>query len=167
LALLAIVACGDGEGEGPSPPAGGQGTPTAVGETTPAAQVTPAPTTAAGPLIEMGIDPETTGNTASTLGTLEPCVRVDIPSPAFDGVSDHNIDVYVKGDIDAPVAYDAWVTYDPDLVHITAPGTDTLVKMPDAIEPTTDTVPDSDGTFASGAVYLDPCLLYTSPSPRD
>ena len=161
LALLAIVACGDGEGEGPSPPAGGQGTPTAVGETTPAAQVTPAPTTAAGPLIEMGIDPETTGNTASTLGTLEPCVRVDVPSPAFDGVSDYNIDVYVKGDIDAPVAYDAWVTYDPDLVHITAPGTDTLVKMPDAIEPTTDTVPDSDGTFASGAVYLDPTKFGT------
>jgi len=66
---------------------------------------------AAGGAIEMGIDPQTTGNTASTLGTLEPCVRVDVPSPAFDGVSDYNIDVYVKGDTQAPMAYDASVVY--------------------------------------------------------
>ena len=158
LGLLAIVACGDGEGEGPSPPAGGQGTPTAVGEATPAAQVTPAPTTApaAGPPIEMGIDPETTGNTASTLGTLEPCVRVDVPGPAFDGVSDYNIDVYIKGDIQAPIAYDASVTYDQNVVHIAAPGTDTLIKMPGATEPTTEPVPDSDGIFIAGAIYLGP-----------
>ena len=61
--------------------------------------------------IEMGIDPETMGNTASTLGMLEPCVRVDVPNPAFDGVSDYNIDVYVKGDTQAPVGYDASVVY--------------------------------------------------------
>jgi hypothetical protein len=151
LALLAIVACGDDEGEGPSAPSVGEG------ETTPAAQVTPAPTpAAAGPLIEMGIDPEATGNTASTLGTLEPCVRVDVPSPAFDGVSDHNIDVYIKGDIQAPIAYDVSVTYDQNVVHIAAPGTDTLIKMPGATEPTTEPVPDSDGTFIAGAIYLGP-----------
>jgi len=61
--------------------------------------------------VEMGIDPETTGNTASTLGTLEPCVRVNVPSPALDGVSDYNIDVYVKGDTQAPTFYDADVVY--------------------------------------------------------
>ncbi|TEU15503.1 MAG: hypothetical protein E3J25_03770 [Anaerolineales bacterium] len=149
LALLAMVACGDDEGEGPSAPSVGEG------ETTPAAQVTPAPTpAAAGPLIEMGIDPEATGNTASTLGTLEPCVRVDIPSPAFDGVSDYNIDVYVKGDIQSPVAYDASVTYDQTIVHVAAPGTDDLIKMPDATTLTSETVPDSDGTFTAGVIYF-------------
>ncbi|TEU15504.1 MAG: hypothetical protein E3J25_03775, partial [Anaerolineales bacterium] len=66
---------------------------------------------AAAGTIEMGIDPETTGNTATTLGTLERCVRVDVPNPAFDGVSDYNIDVYVKGDTRAPIAYDASVVY--------------------------------------------------------
>jgi len=66
---------------------------------------------AAGGAIEMGIDPQATGNTASTLGTLEPCARVDVPNPAFDGVSDYNIDVYVKGDTQAPVAYDADLVY--------------------------------------------------------
>jgi hypothetical protein len=109
----------------------------------------------------MGIDPDTTGNTASALGALEPCARVDVPSPAFDGVSDYNIDVYVKGDTEAPVAYDAWVNYDQNVVHIAAPGTDTLIKMPDALEPTTDTVPDSDGRFSAGAVYLDPTKFGT------
>jgi len=66
---------------------------------------------AAAGAIEMGIDPETTGNTASTLGTLEPCVRVDVLNPAFDDVSDYNIDVYVKGDTQAPQYYDADVVY--------------------------------------------------------
>jgi hypothetical protein len=64
--------------------------------------------------IEMGIDPETTGNTASTLGTLESCARVDVPNPVFDGVSDYNVDVYARGvtqPAQAPVAYDAAVVY--------------------------------------------------------
>ena len=149
LALLAIVACGDDEGEGPSAPSVGEG------EATPTAQVTPVPTIpAVAPAIEMGIDPETTGNTASTLGTLESCVRVDVPSSAFDGVSDHNIDVYVKGDIQSPVAYDASVTYDQTIVHVAAPGTDDLIKMPDATTLTSETVPYSDGTFAAGVIYF-------------
>jgi len=159
----------------------------------------------------MGIDPETTGNTASTLGTLERCVRVDVPSPAFDGVSDYNIDVYVKGNTQAPAAYDASVVYaavndgcpavdDPEtgdqclnsadddgdttandgcpqvgasgesggecegrfdsvdddgdaIVHVAAPGTDTVIKMPGATS-LGDTLPDSDGTFAAGALYF-------------
>jgi hypothetical protein len=61
--------------------------------------------------IEMGIDPETTGNTASSLGTLESCVRIDVPNPAFDDVSDYNVDVYVRGDTQAPIAYDAALVY--------------------------------------------------------
>jgi hypothetical protein len=108
---------------------------------------------AQGETVEMGIDPEVTGNTATTLGTLEDCVRVDVPSPAFDGVSDYNIDVYVQGDTQAPVAYDAYVTYDATKVHIAAPGTTTLIKMPGA-SPFSDALPDTDGRFTAGAVYL-------------
>ena len=166
--------------------------------------------------IEMGIDPETTGNTATTLGTLERCVRVDVPNPAFDGVSDYNIDVYVKGDTQALTAYDASVAYaavndgcpavadpstvaDPEtgdqclnsadddgdntvndgcpqvgasaesgteckgedkadddgdaIVHVTAPGTNTLAKMPGGLD-LGDALPDSDGTFVAGVLYL-------------
>jgi hypothetical protein len=105
----------------------------------------------------MGIDVETTGNTASTLGTLERCVRVDVPSAAFDGVSDYNIDVYVKGETQAPTAYDVSVTYDNTKVHIAAPGTDVLIKMPGATNMAeTGTPPDTDGIFTAGALYFDP-----------
>jgi len=162
--------------------------------------------------IEMGIDPGTTGNTASTLGTLEPCVRVDVPSPAFDGVSDYNIDVYVKGDTQAPIAYDASVVYtavndgcpavaDPEtgaqcfnssdddgdgtandgcpqvgatpesgtecvgnvgadddgdaIVHVAAPGTNTLIKMPGGLDlAERGTPPDTDGVFTVGVIGL-------------
>jgi hypothetical protein len=111
------------------------------------------PAHAQGETIEMGIDPEVTGNTADSLGTLEDCVRVDVPSPAFDGVSDYNIDVYVRGDTQAPLAYDAWVTYDTDKVHIAAPGTSTVMKLP-GTGGAGDSVPDSDGRFVAGSLYL-------------
>ena len=161
--------------------------------------------------IEMGIDPETTGNTASTLGPQESCVRVDVPSPSFDGVSDYNIDVYVKGDTQPPTAYDASVVYtafndgcpaegeaetggmclnsqdddgdgqvndgcpqvgpsaesgaqcDPGdqgdddgdvLVHVAAPGTDALVKMPGAFDMSDSPLPDNNGVFHAGAIHF-------------
>jgi len=110
-------------------------------------------TRAQGEAVEMGIDPEVTGNTASTLGTLQDCVRIDVASPAFDGVSDYDIDVYVQGDTQAPAAYDAWVTYDATKVHIASPDTNTLIKLPGAGS-FGDAVPDSDGRFVAGAAYL-------------
>jgi hypothetical protein len=110
-------------------------------------------TRAEGGAVEIGIDPEVTGNTATTLGTLEYCVRVDIASPAFDNVSDYNIDVYVQGDTLAPVAYDAWVTYDATKVHIAAPGTNTLIKLPGASS-FSDAVPDADGKYVASVAYL-------------
>jgi len=114
---------------------------------------TAGPTLAQG-AITMGIDTDTTGNTASTLGTIETCTRVDVGSPAFDNVSDYNIDVYVAGDTQAPLAYDAWVTYDQTKVHIANPGFDDLIKMPAAIS-FSDTRPDSDGQINTGAIYFD------------
>jgi hypothetical protein len=159
----------------------------------------------------MGIDVDTTGNTASTLGTVESCVRLDVPNPSFDGVSDHSIDVYVKGETEAPVAYDSWLTYaavndgcpavgDPEtgdaclnsadddgdivindgcpqvgasgesgaqctgdnradddgdaIVHVVAPDTDVLIKLPGAADLVSETLPNTDGTFAAGVIYL-------------
>jgi hypothetical protein len=174
LGLLTIAACGGEEGEGTpttqattSPTSiGDEGedtlsseataTPTSVGEEgerTPTAEATAAPTTPAGGEIEMGIDPETTGNTASTLGDVEDCVRVDVPSPGFDGVSDYNIDVVVFGDTLAPQTYDSSLNYDNTLVHVAAPGTDEAIKLPAAFC-VSDGLPDSDGTFAAGCAYL-------------
>lgn len=104
--------------------------------------------------ITMGIDPDTTGNTASTLGTVEDCVEITVPNPAFDDVSDYNIDVYVSGDTQTPIGYDAWVTYDSSIVHIADPGTDTKVKISGANVSTSEARPDADGTFVSGELFL-------------
>jgi len=155
LGLLTIVACGGEEGEG-TPTTQATTTATSVGEEgerTPAAEATAVPTTPVGGAIEMGIDPETTGNTANTLGTLERCARVDVTSPSFDDVSDYNIDIVVTGDTDAPFVYDSSLNYDNTLVHVAAPGTAIDIKLPAAFC-VTDGLPDSDGTFTSGCAYL-------------
>jgi hypothetical protein len=102
--------------------------------------------------VNFDIDPETTGNSADTLGTIEDCVRVDIASSAFDGVSDYNIDIVVTGDTQAPMAYDAGLLYDENVVHVADPGTDQLIKLPGASTFMPDT--DSDGEWNAGAVYL-------------
>jgi hypothetical protein len=224
LALLITIACGDDGGESTpapqstaaSPAAHGMGSSTGVGASpTPHLTVTPQAAlpseTPAGGAIEMGVDVDTTGNTASELGTLDSCVRLDVPNPSFDGVSDHSIDVYVKGATLAPKAYDAWLTYaavndgclakgeaevddmclnssdddgdtmindgcpqvgasaesgaqctgdnrvddDSDaIVHVAAPDTDTLIKMPGAADLAHESLPDTDGTFAAGVIYL-------------
>jgi len=84
--------------------------------------------------IQMGLDMNTAGNTASTLGPIERCYEVAWSGTPFDGVADRTIDVYVIGDTQAPIVYDAWVTYDNSKVHVlqTAP-TDPLIKMQGAL----------------------------------
>ena len=84
--------------------------------------------------ITMGLDMETTGNTASTLGPTQRCYQVAWSGTPFDGISDRTIDVYVSGDTQAPIVYDAWVTYDKNKVRVlqVAP-TNPLIKMPGAM----------------------------------
>jgi len=104
----------------------------------------------------MGIDPETTCNSATKLGAVESCVRVDVPNPAFDGVSDYTIDVYVSGDVDPPISYDAWLTYDSDKVRVVpGPPTDPLIKMPGAMD-FSDWNPSPPSDVVFGAIYLMP-----------
>jgi len=113
---------------------------------------------AAAGAIEMGIDPDTTGNTASTIGTggVEKCVRVNYTASGFDGVSDYNVDVVVFGDTLAPQYYNDSLKYDDtSLVHIAAPGTDRAIKMPGGAYCSSDALPDSDGTYGSGCSYLE------------
>jgi len=111
--------------------------------------------------VSMDIDPDVTGNTASTLGTVESCYDVTCPSAecawngvsSFDNVSDYNIDIVVTGDTQAPVAYDASLNYDNTKVHIAAPGTNNLVKLPGALD-FSNARPDSVSPWHASAVYL-------------
>ncbi|UCH87428.1 MAG: thrombospondin type 3 repeat-containing protein [Dehalococcoidia bacterium] len=83
--------------------------------------------------ITMGIDPEITGNSASTLGDLEACVRADVdPADFGDGTADYTIDAYVTGDSPppAPSGYDAWLIYYADRVDPVS--WDDLIKLPGA-----------------------------------
>jgi hypothetical protein len=82
----------------------------------------------------MGLDMNTAGNTASTLGSIQGCYAVAWSGTPFDGVADRTIDVYVTGDTQAPIVYDAWITYDNSKVHVLqAAPTDPLIKMPGAL----------------------------------
>jgi len=112
--------------------------------------------------VNFDIDPEITGNSASTLGTVDNCYAVTCPSAgctwdgssSFDGVSDYVIDVVVSGDTEAPTDYYASLNYDETKVHVADPGTDALIKMGGAFDLSEWPLPDGDGTFAAGAIYL-------------
>ncbi len=111
--------------------------------------------------VSFDIDPEITGNSANTLGAVENCYAVACPSvecswdgsSSFDGVSDYVIDVVVSGDTQALNNYYASLNYDEAKVHVAEPDTDTLIKMPWAFD-LSEELPDSDGIFAAGAIYL-------------
>ncbi len=117
-------------------------------------------------IVNFDIDPEVTGNSANTLGTVEDCYAVTCPSAectwdgssSFDGVSDYVIDVVVSGDTEAPTNYHASLNYDETKVHVAEPGTDPGTeldgKMPGAFDLSEGPPPDTDGTFVAGAIYL-------------
>lgn len=103
--------------------------------------------------VEMGLDMDIAGNTASSLGPVDQCHDMVWTGQPFDGIVDWSIDVYVTGDTLAPIAYDAWLTYENSSVHVTqgAP-TDPLIKMPQAL----DLGGYDEGQAAFGAIYLEP-----------
>jgi hypothetical protein len=105
-------------------------------------------------VVTFDIDPDTTGNSENTLGTIENCAEITIPTPAFDNISDYNIDIVVFGDTQAPTEYYAELVYDSTKVHIAEPGTDDLIKMPGALS-LSEAQPGSGGAHAFGAMYLD------------
>ena len=102
------------------------------------------------------LDPETTGNSANTIGTggVEACARFDKAGGGLDGTGDYIVDVVVQGDTQAPTIYDSALNYsDTSLVNIVATGTDIGIKMPGGFC-LSDGFPDSDGLFTSGCTYV-------------
>jgi hypothetical protein len=103
--------------------------------------------------VDFDIDPDTTGNTANSLGTVEDCVEINPGALTFDDTSDYNIDIVVTGDTQAPIAYDATLIYDSSVVHIAAPGTDDDIKMPAGFS-LSEGLPGIDGVHSFGVLYL-------------
>jgi len=106
---------------------------------------------AQGDTVDFDIDPDISGNTASSIGAggVEDCLRVDVAPEDFgDGVADVTIDVVVQGDTLAPLAYDAYVIYEPTKVN---PVTwNDRIKLPGAMPATTKAPPQ----LNAGALYL-------------
>jgi hypothetical protein len=106
-------------------------------------------------VVNFDVDPDTTGNSANTLGTIEDCVAIT-GTFALDGTSDYNIDVVVTGDTEQPIAYDSDLVMDQDAnVNVTAPGTNPVIKLPGGTD-LSDALPNTDATYHSGVVYLTP-----------
>ena len=103
--------------------------------------------------VNFDIDPNITGNSANTLGTVDRCGEIYPGALTFDGVTDYVIDIVVWGNTQAPVSYDALLNYDNTVINIVPPDTDCLIKMPGAID-LGETPPDMDGTFSCSALYL-------------
>ena len=91
-------------------------------------------------------------NTASTLGTVQDCVRVDNAEVGFDGAADYYVDVVVTGDTETGQYYDVNLNYDQSLVHIAT--ADLLIKFPGSTCMGDTPLPDIDGTYAGGCSYL-------------
>ena len=116
-------------------------------------------------VVNFDIDPDTTGNTASTIGQggwpsgVQDCARVDYTASGFNNVSDYNVDVVVAGDTVAPDYYNLSLKFsDSTLVHIAAPGTNRAIKMPsDTGTPfcSGDGLPDSTSPYVAGCAYLE------------
>jgi len=110
--------------------------------------------------VDFDIDPEIAGNDADSLGTVEDCYEVTCPSAnctwngssSFDDVSDYNIDIVVSGDTQAPTTYAASLNFDSNKVHIAAPGTDDLIKLPGAFS-LGKALPISVSPYLAGASY--------------
>jgi len=131
-------------------------------------------TTSADPWITFAIDADpfnTPANDGGTLGTIQDCRRVDVTT-GFDATMDTQIDVVVfdTPEPPAPLAYDANEIYDNTKVRVTDAGTDPLMKMPHAVDFTTDECPGDpactsdlyksiDGVLYAAAAYM------TLPSP--
>jgi len=104
--------------------------------------------------VHFDIDPDITGNTARSIGPggVEDCVRVDVaPESLGDGAADATIDVVVQGDTLAPVAYDAWVIYEP--TNVDPVSWNDLIKLPGAASMTAKAAPQLSGGvgYLSGA----------------
>lgn len=99
-----------------------------------------------GPVVSVDTIPDAS-NTATTVGTIEPCQTTT-------GGSSFNIDIAIQ-DVTGISGFQADLLYDPAIVHVT--GVDyrfLLASTLAAVVDVGDLVPDTDGTFFVGAVQF-------------
>jgi hypothetical protein len=107
------------------------------------------PTVQANPGVIIGIDANPTGNTATSLGTIDDCSST---------VTGHTVqvDLYIT-DVVELLSFSSWLFYDGDVVHITAIDVNQFLAAGDGSQvwnASHTTFPDSDGLFLAGAADI-------------
>ena len=109
-------------------------------------------------VVNFDIDPDITGNTANTLGTVERCARCDVaPGDMGDGLYDCIVDVVVHGDTQAPTGYDVSLAYTDTVAQVVQWGVATTLTAPcNPGAMVTCSVADSTGFVAFPVAQLGP-----------
>jgi len=102
----------------------------------------------ADPDVAIGIDADTTGNTATSLGTIQSC---RIISAGQLGLS-FTVDFYVK-DVVQLLSYEAYLSYDPTILRVNSVNVEMFQDAQPAsnVFNTSEDTPDQDGLFRIGA----------------
>jgi hypothetical protein len=107
------------------------------------------PTVQANPGVVIGIDADPTGNTATSLGTIDDC-RSTVTGQTVQ------VDLYIT-DVVELLSFSSWLFYDGDVVHITAIDVNQFLAAGDGSQvwnASHTTFPDSDGLYLAGAADI-------------
>lgn len=139
----------------PTPTATATPTPTPTATATPTPAPTPTPTPSA---VELAVDTDTTGNTATSLGALETCNSVAAAGDTLD------IDVVVTGVLpyDAAtgsggvIGFQANLLYDPAVLNVVGANVNMMLGADPGsiILDVSDLLPDGDGDWLAAAADL-------------
>jgi hypothetical protein len=107
------------------------------------------PTVLADPGVVIGIDADPTGNTATSLGTIDDC-RSTVTGQTVQ------VDLYIT-DVVELLSFSSWLFYDGDVVNITAIDVNQFLAAGEGSQvwdASQTTFPDSDGLFLAGAADI-------------
>jgi len=98
--------------------------------------------------LALGVDADPTGNTATSLGTIQPCVSVS-SGQTFQ------VDVFITGVTDL-LAWEAYFVYDPAVVKATRRDVQMFpaANAGSQVIDTSDSLPDQDGSYRVSAVDI-------------
>ena len=95
--------------------------------------------------LEMGIDTDVEGNTATALGTVQACATLDVNGT-------HTVDVFIRN-VDELLAWEGLILYDETVIEIIEADVDLFMgaNAGSSVQSVVGELPDSDGIFQVGA----------------
>jgi hypothetical protein len=98
--------------------------------------------------VTLGVDVDPTGNTATSLGTIEPCTSVGI-NDSFD------IDIFITNVIDL-LGWEAYFVYDPSVINVIGRNAQMFqaANAGSEVFDASEALPDADGQYRLAAVDI-------------